>query len=95
MNRFDPAKTAFVISTNGEEWCSENFPGVQILDNNDIEEFYILSRLDGCIMSNSTYGWWVAYMAGFTDTAVIPDPWIRTIEYSEGLYLPGWIRQRH
>lgn len=93
MKHYDEKTTAFVITTNGEEWCRQNFPGIEIINYSDLDQFYILSRLDGCIISNSTYGWWIAYMGQFGAMTVAPDPWHKNHKYDRGIYMDEWIKQ--
>jgi GDP-L-fucose synthase len=84
---------AFVISTDDKSWCESNFTGLQILGTDsvlsDCEEFSVLVELDGCIMSSSTYGWWVAYMGGMKNV-VAPYPWVTS---NKDVYLDGWFKQ--
>lgn len=90
MDRY-PGVT-FMISTDDKAWCAANFPGIEVINlPTDVSEFYALSQLDGCIMSQSTFGWWAAYLGRMTKV-VIPDPWSRSSKYSQDLYLDGWTR---
>ncbi len=81
----------FVVSTDDKQWCNMIFPGVHVLDCPDWIEFLVLCQLDGIIMSNSTFGWWVAFL-GNLPSVVAPDPWFKNNEYDTSLYLEGWKR---
>jgi hypothetical protein len=83
--------TAFVISTDDREWCGKIFPDIEILNYPDWIEFLVLCNLDGIIMSNSTFGWWVAFL-GNLQLVVAPDPWFKNNSYDQNLYLPHWQR---
>ena len=43
------------------------------------------------ILSNSTFGWWAAFMAGFDDTSVIvPRKWFAVGKNPKDIYPPNW-----
>ena len=58
----------------------------------DYVDFYVLSKLDGCIMSNSTFGWWLSYL-GNLQNVVCPYPWVKNNKFSEKLYQSHWIKE--
>lgn len=47
----------------------------------------------GYVLSNSTFGWWAAYLSRKEPKAVIiPDPWFKKIEEPHGLIPISWTR---
>lgn len=70
------------------------------IDNNqsDFHELVHLSRAKHFFLTNSSFGWWAAYMSGSKDVTV-PSPWFRNAEDPEGLipshwkkYEPQWLK---
>lgn len=87
-----PAK--FFIATDDKQWARDNFsdnPDIHIIDLNtetcDIDEFFLLSICNNQIISESTFGWWAAFLNTNPDSVIIvpntakgemfPDKWIR------------------
>lgn len=59
----------FYIVSDDPEWCRRTFrdtTDMKVLDvsgpNKDIDEFFILSECKHQIISESTFGWWAAYL---------------------------------
>jgi hypothetical protein len=53
-----------------------------------------MASADGFIMSNSTFGWWAAWLMTKQDpeaTVIAPRPWLSSDESASDLLLPGWI----
>jgi hypothetical protein len=47
----------------------------------------------GYVLSNSTFGWWAAYLSrNEPKTVIIPDPWFKKIEEPLGLIPTTWTR---
>lgn len=47
----------------------------------------------GYVLSNSTFGWWAAYLSrNEPKTVIIPDPWFKKIEEPLGLIPTSWTR---
>jgi len=47
----------------------------------------------GYVLSNSTFGWWAAYLARMEPkVVVVPDPWFKKIDEPLGLIPIGWTR---
>lgn len=86
-----PANTKFVISTDDVLWCKTIFPDAVIIENiSNYVKVYIMSKLDGLILSNSTFGLWMAYI-GKTERVFVPYPWHSAgRKYNEGIYRSNW-----
>lgn len=54
-----------LIFSDDIEWCKNNFPtGFNFAEgNSEIEDLFLLSKCDYHILSNSTFGWWGAYLS--------------------------------
>ena len=68
----------FYIVTDDKAWTREHIPAsgsVNIVDvkseTTDIDEFFILSQCRHHIISESTYGWWAAFLNSDTESLVI------------------------
>jgi GDP-L-fucose synthase len=92
MQRFDRRNTIFIITTDDKEWCHQNLPLIDVLQNSDYVDFFVMSRLDGLIISNSTFGWWAAYISR-SNNVVVPCPWFKNNRFDKELYLDGWQKQ--
>ena len=75
--------------------CRENLCDfeeiLEILEYPDATEFFVMTRLDGAVLSASTFGIWVAYMGKFKIT-VVPDPLFTNKIYSESMCPAEWTR---
>jgi hypothetical protein len=83
----------FVISTDDPVWCQQHFPNIHILNlESDYDELITLSKLDGLIISQSTFGWWAAYL-GDLKHVVAPTPWSIILNHRLDIHLEHWIRE--
>lgn len=68
----------FVVVSDDLEWCRETFKGfpyVHVPDSQTTEEgLRLMAGSDAHIISNSTYGWWGAWLSG--GPVVVPDRWL-------------------
>jgi hypothetical protein len=57
-----------------------------------VAETFELMRLGSkYILSNSTFGWWAAFLCRKeTPNVIMPMPWFRSLSYSETLHLQEW-----
>jgi hypothetical protein len=96
-----PPDSIFLVSTNNlthAQECLASLPNPTIyLDTGDyIEEFFILTQCKSFIISNSSFGWWAAWLSTQEPKTVIaPRPWL-TPPYndaidSKDLIPPTWI----
>lgn len=82
---------SFLIFTDDVGFCSLNFPGIEICNLQDYIELFIMSKLDGFIMSNSTFSWWGVYMGGIKDV-LVPYPWFKNAKYNLNIYEDTWVK---
>ncbi len=74
-----PNSHVFVVSDD-KKWCVENLPKNYNYFNgeSEIEDFISLSLCRFKVISNSTFGWWAAWLDARHDSEVMaPSPWIR------------------
>ena len=88
----------FVITTDDVDWCKSNLPDnceyLTCYSENSLQDYiqmYIMSKLDGMIMANSTFGWWIAYIGNFS-TVVAPTPWFKSSPYNKDIYIDHWFK---
>ena len=70
----------YLVVSDDKNWCKEVFgsrPNFSIVEtDHDILDFYILSECRNQIISNSSFGWWAAYLNTNSDKIVIsPKNW--------------------
>lgn len=69
----------FFIFSDDIEWCKQNFIGEQftfIENQNEVEDLYLMSLCTHNVISNSTFGWWGAYLNGNPNKVVVyPNKW--------------------
>ncbi len=77
-----PEDTIFLVSSNNLSYAKECVEGLSSnivylpCGPNYIEEFYTLVLCKSFIISNSTFGWWAAWLCTSPDKVVItPSPW--------------------
>lgn len=86
-----------LLVTDDKNWCKENL--LHTMDNVILspfvtkeEDFACLAQCAAVVISNSTFGWFAAYLA--EAQVVAPWPWIRdpsdAKETWKDMYLPGW-----
>jgi hypothetical protein len=76
----------FYIFSNDIEWCRQNVRGQQAVfvgnnsqpDSGQWIDMQLMSHCRNCIISNSTYSWWAAYLdpEGEGKTVVAPKFWL-------------------
>lgn len=94
MNFFTNKK--FLIFSDDKPWCYEAFKGIKnvIISpfNHYIQDLYAMTKCVGHILSNSTFGWWGAYLSDTTNV-IMPEFWWKTkksFEHGFNFKLPSW-----
>jgi len=89
------------ICSDDIEWCKENLKfdkPVQYINDKDYCEMYIIASCKNIIISNSSFGWWAAYLKRNNDGKIIaPSTWFGPALLAEGFniddLLPSdWLR---
>ena len=90
----------FLFISDDIEWCKKNFTARNhfFLESNDIlTDLFAQSYCDDNIISNSTFGWWGAYLNKNINKKVIyPTPWFGKSKETKGhdisdLCPPEWM----
>jgi len=89
--RYFPQNTIYIVSTNNPDLAKECMDGLSkniiYLNSGDyIEEFYALTLCKSFIISNSSFGWWAAWLST-SDYKIIlvPRPWY-SLPYDDNTY---------
>ncbi len=94
-----PKETIFLVSSNNREfaeWCTQGLSeNIIYLKAGYIEEFYTLALCKSFIISNSSFGWWSAWLSQSENKIVtVPTPWFappyNNKEMTEDLIPDGW-----
>jgi len=85
----------FVICSDDIEWCKANFdyPNIQFIEGNpDIIDLFIMSKCKNNVISNSSFGWWGAYLNQNKGHRVVaPRQWFVETHGWDDLYDDNWI----
>ena len=93
LNYFTDQEYTFLVFSDDIEWCKEIFPeGVVFIEkNNQFEDLCMISLCNHHIISNSTYGWWGAFLNKNENKKVIaPKNWYTNNKDITGLYPQNW-----
>lgn len=59
----------------------------------DLEVWDLMRHFSGYVLSNSTFGWWAAFLRKDRDARVCaPSPWFKAMEEPQDLIPPDWIQ---
>jgi hypothetical protein len=78
----------FVIFTNDIPYAKNLLPGIQIIEESEIDSLFLMSKCKGCICANSTFSWWGAYLNPHRPI-YLPSIWINRRMDTSGLYFKG------
>jgi hypothetical protein len=75
-----PKDAIFVVTSDNREFAKQCVEGLAenlvFLDADYIEEFYTLTKCKSFIISNSSFGWWAAWLSTAENKRVVaPNPW--------------------
>lgn len=94
MSLFDK-DVIFVCFSDDIEWCKNNIKNVVYCENNkDYIDLFMLSKMDGYIMSNSSFSWWAVFLGNKDKNkkVIVPKkPWFRNNNYNKDIYEKDWI----
>lgn len=89
----------FMVVSDDIAWCREAFAGlddVMVMDQQQsaIDDMRLLASCGAHIISNSTFGWWGAWLAG-AGPVIAPDPWFRRkANYGQWVPVPArWLTE--
>ena len=86
----------FIIVSDDIPWCREAFGGMVDVDvaepQEPIDDLRLLASCDAHIISNSTFGWWGAWL-GEKGPVIAPEPWFRRrVNYGAWVPVPArWL----
>ena len=77
-----PRTAQFVVSTNNLDYARANLPprmkrAVVLEGNPDHIDFFLLSGCNDIVITNSSFGWWAAWLNQNPEKRVVrPEPWV-------------------
>lgn len=100
LERLQPVSQVFVF-TDDPSWCEENlhlgYPQTVVrlaeADNSPANSLFVLSRGHRFVVSNSTFGWWGAWLSGVSGKQIIaPAAWFQDSTPSHRIVPSDWTR---
>ncbi|NBR61348.1 alpha-1,2-fucosyltransferase [bacterium] len=87
--------TKIAIFTNDMEYCKKqeflNTLDCIRVDENELDSLYLMTQCRACIMANSTFSWWGAFL-NRNRPIYMPSKWFNDPEYNiSGYFFPGCI----
>jgi hypothetical protein len=83
------------IFSDDIEWCQKNlnFDGsVRYIEDEDYIELYLMTLCKNVIISNSSFGWWAAYLNTNSNVQIYaPSPWFGPAIINDGFKLEDLI----
>jgi hypothetical protein len=90
---FDDNEYTFIVFSDDIEWCKQIFPKKVVFMEgyNQFEDLCMMSLCKHNIISNSTYGWWGAFLnQNVAKEIVAPRNWYTDNRDITGLYPQNW-----
>lgn len=95
QTHFDYDKTQFICFSDDPKWCLDNIPGIYLCRQEyDYLDMFLLSKMDGYIISNSSFSWWAVFLGNLSKKkkVVAPDhPWLRNNNYNKDIHEKNWV----
>jgi hypothetical protein len=79
----------FVIFTNDIEYAKTILPDTPIIEENEVDTLYLMSKCKGGICANSSFSWWGAYLNPLRKIA-IPSRWVNGDFHHSSYRVEGW-----
>ena len=83
-----------VVISDDIPWCKKAFKDIPDVFyspfKDDTPDMFALSLCRYTVLSNSTFSFWGAFLAGPATTTVAPWPWIKDGQKFDEVYLPEW-----
>lgn len=109
MNQFDIDNTVFVVISDDMKWCVDNLNFYSTAfcntgydydtqpvtnDLNELFDMHLASKCDGNIISNSSFGWWGAWLNKNDNKVVAPIKWFGPDgpKDTKDVYCKGWLK---
>jgi len=78
-----PAAEIIFIFSDDIEWCKLHLPSfgkftVYVEGQTDVEDLWLMSKVSGNVIANSTFSWWGAYLNKNNPTVIAPSKWFGT-----------------
>ena len=94
--RVHTANPQFYIFTDDPTWEGLKPLGGEIVGADLYEEMQLMTRCQHFAISNSTFGWWGAWLSRRKGLRIVPDPWFANAPHDTSDLIPdGWIRLHH
>ena len=61
----------FYLFSDDPEWCKDNMPTGTIVHNDELTDFWLMSKCKHNIIANSTYSFWAAYLNEYKDKKIM------------------------
>lgn len=87
-----PEDTKFSVFTNDVSYMKTkkflDTVSYEIIDENEVDSMFLMSKCSGGICANSTFSWWGAFL-NRNRKLTLPSKWIdSTVYYTRGIYFP-------
>lgn len=92
----NPVFYCFTNDESDAQWIRDNYNlpcDLKFIDINrtDLEELQIMRACRHFVLSNSTFGWWAAYLSdNEAKTVMMPGKWNKDVDGFEGMYPVNW-----
>jgi hypothetical protein len=95
-NKMIEKEVKFIVFSDDLNWCKENFNNsnkfIFCEEGTDVEQMYLIGKMDGMICSNSSYSWWSSYLSDTHSIVTVPNRWFLTENYNPEIMEPTWIK---
>jgi len=95
LDNFNLDEYFIIVCTDSPSNLFDYFPKEDVAfsnSNSELEDLYLLSQCDSLILTNSSFGWWGAYLGKEKDTICVPSKWFAKDgpqDYND-IYIETW-----